>query len=968
MTHNSSTGWPSFLSNFPWYEGEDKFPLPAYSEFMPSPKIGLSPLGDVDRFTLKDEDPFGWYITELDEELELKPGLDHVARQIMHNIVKLGKGETEYHISGHNSENLVDNPYWPDELKQNAGKLNHERYLILLPLALSKTQDDKGRVRWTFFGGSEQGPEKAFWKSFYSAPDVEIATDESLAIISGILNKAYGLNLTDSKSIYTKGFRILLTDENTTHPSWTNQFRINEKDDFSNIKYLLTFKPFKLLPPQVKQLYLEGKLNLLPFPGSLVFWGMPTYKKLQKELPQAFQIPMLKIVARHSGHGGIRVPQSGWLHEPHPDVKLTDFHQHLVNNSYHRTHRWQRVHKHEDELLQKPRVDKLIKILFSTELESMGLYDKPLARNCVIWDKHFNLLLNGPIADRHAIVKAEAHMAQGGLFGYRFLFPPMQAGQHNIFWHRPIIAFQNQNGETEIISHALNGYITGYQSDNNDISEPVELWPRIQNRDIYIKALHGFDPKHDHFAHQAAFNIINLFDHWEMTGKKPISRELAFHLIKNNKHTSVEHWLEELPGRAFDKKTADYLVSEIEKILEPKDYVPSNPNPLTYELTRKREFEEAWWNDIHFMAHGKFVNKDNADCVQDEATLNLVPHRHRDLEHLGDYLISRHRNAIAKAGMEGKAYCGELPFEWRTDFVFDAFGGWRLNQEGHTYERNILVVIPGKNRNEAVVMGDHYDTAYMEDVYDKDSGGSGARLSASGADDNYSATSTLLQAAPIFLQLAKEGKLERDIWLLHLTGEEFPSDCLGARNFCKHLVEKTLRLRLDKNNAIDLSKTKVVAAYIMDMIGHNKDTDRDIFQISPGKSKDAFLIAMQAHIANMQWNKLAHNWNHEQDRLHLKKGERINDLKSIPVIAKHAILSGEVRTQFNPHSSIYNTDGQIFSDIGAPVVLFMENYDLHRTGYHDQHDTMENIDLDYGAALAAICIESAAKVATLKFK
>jgi hypothetical protein len=43
----------------------------------------------------------------------------------------------------------------------------------------------------------------------------------------------------------------------------------------------------------------------------------------------------------------------------------------------------------------------------------------------------------------------------------------------------------------------------------------------------------------------------------------------------------------------------------------------------------------------------------------------------------------------------------------------------------------------------------------------------------------------------------------------------------------------------------------------------------------------------------------------------------------------------------------------------------MENYDINRTGYHDSHDTMENIDLDYGAAMAAIAIESAAQLATL---
>jgi len=45
-------------------------------------------------------------------------------------------------------------------------------------------------------------------------------------------------------------------------------------------------------------------------------------------------------------------------------------------------------------------------------------------------------------------------------------------------------------------------------------------------------------------------------------------------------------------------------------------------------------------------------------------------------------------------------------------------------------------------------------------------------------------------------------------------------------------------------------------------------------------------------------------------------------------------------------------------------VLFMENYDINRQGYHDTHDTLENIDLDYGAALAAIVIESVARAAT----
>jgi hypothetical protein len=42
----------------------------------------------------------------------------------------------------------------------------------------------------------------------------------------------------------------------------------------------------------------------------------------------------------------------------------------------------------------------------------------------------------------------------------------------------------------------------------------------------------------------------------------------------------------------------------------------------------------------------------------------------------------------------------------------------------------------------------------------------------------------------------------------------------------------------------------------------------------------------------------------------------------------------------------------------------MEDYDINRLGYHDMHDNMTLIDLDYGSALAAITIETVARAAT----
>ena len=129
------------------------------------------------------------------------------------------------------------------------------------------------------------------------------------------------------------------------------------------------------------------------------------------------------------------------------------------------------------------------------------------------------------------------------------------------------------------------------------------------------------------------------------------------------------------------------------------------------------------------------------------------------MEALGDYLLDYYRRLIEKAGMSGKATVGDLPFRWQTDFHFPWSGGWLGNQEGTLEERDLVVVIPGRDRRRAVIMADHYDTAYMEDRYEKPRGGNGARLAAAGADDNHSATAALMLGGPIFLELSRAGLL-----------------------------------------------------------------------------------------------------------------------------------------------------------------------------------------------------------------
>ena len=124
-------------------------------------------------------------------------------------------------------------------------------------------------------------------------------------------------------------------------------------------------------------------------------------------------------------------------------------------------------------------------------------------------------------------------------------------------------------------------------------------------------------------------------------------------------------------------------------------------------------------------------------------------------------------------------------------------------------------------------------------------------------------------------------------------------------------------------------------------------------------------LAYQAHLANEIWNASVPAWNKRSSRRGCQRGRRSED-GTVPHVALHPHLFGEVRPPYDSRSTLFNTDGQIFSDAGVPVVLFMENYDINRTGYHDTHDTLENIDLDYGAAVAAIAIESVARAATEK--
>src|SRR5947209_7075119 len=96
-----AAGWKQLIPDAGWCHGAGRYPLDAYSEFMPPPRLGVKPYGDdpPNPQLFHDDDPFGWWVHEFEEARELRPGLQQVADQIVLKFVGLLSGKQEHGIA-----------------------------------------------------------------------------------------------------------------------------------------------------------------------------------------------------------------------------------------------------------------------------------------------------------------------------------------------------------------------------------------------------------------------------------------------------------------------------------------------------------------------------------------------------------------------------------------------------------------------------------------------------------------------------------------------------------------------------------------------------------------------------------------------------------------------------------------------------------------------------------------------------
>jgi hypothetical protein len=131
-------------------------------------------------------------------------------------------------------------------------------------------------------------------------------------------------------------------------------------------------------------------------------------------------------------------------------------------------------------------------------------------------------------------------------------------------------------------------------------------------------------------------------------------------LLSESGPETLDAWLDALPSHAGDTERGRRLAEELRRGLA--DEGAPRPGSFTFARTARRAFEVRYWRTIAALAGGRFPNRNAADCARDPATQAALSHHGRDLEALGDHLLTLHRKAIAASGMTGRALPGDLPF------------------------------------------------------------------------------------------------------------------------------------------------------------------------------------------------------------------------------------------------------------------------------------------------------------------
>ncbi len=871
------------------------YPIRAYSEFMPAPKEGARP------YELLWETPAA---------LKASPDWRRIAR-----------GADTFVVSWYDELRVI-RPGLEEVTGQWLRRLaGRKPVAALFSAALTRTQNDRGQTPWTLLGGTGDS-ETEFWESFSRPRSFS-------AWLCGFLSKG---GLVAGKCLGTSDLQALGVWVLSSHPARAAEAKLLAGKASAFPKVVLTFEPKEKWPARWLEAFEAGRLDVIPHPGTL----LPERSKLISDLAGAGdsrQLALAEIFSGFTVNGDLRIPKYAEL-----TVEESD------RGRRRNAARFSRYFSTQTWSVGADVPISAFRLLFDSSPEALELYGKPLARNSEIWGSggapKGHWILTGPSAGKTEIERARSRLLSAGpgeTFQYREVFPPLEVQGNSVEWRRPVAAWFDPLAQRLAADWSRPGRAVLSRASGQTV-----LTVDLDERWGVEKDLAA------NLDSETAGQVLRLAEFSEVSGAK-LAPETAASLLGG---ADLGAWRKRLASKS--PAAAGLVSTRIDPALSVRPITA-----LTWGRTVGEPFEHSYWEKLVDLSEGPYVDKNNTDCVGK----TLTDRCRRN--HLPDLASKYLRPYYQRLGYGTFFHA----FHWVTDFEFETkqdrgrtwWGGLELNRPGRPLadierdgHKNVIVVIPGRNHDEAVILADHYDTAYMEDAFED----RGLRHAAPGADDNHSGTAALMEAA-----IALSGlDLKRDVWLVHLTGEEFPSDCLGARALTEALVTGTALIAGRKN-------PKITGLFVLDMIGHNTDRDHSpsapsIFQIATGRGPKAAALGRLAHEVTAQWNREAPGWNRKLSRT--ASWERIKLSGAAVPRPRTSVLPefrGEIRTDADPKSTLYNTDGIIFSDAGIPAVLFMENYDISRSGYHDSKDTLENIDLDYAAGMARLAIETVAQAA-----
>src|SRR5262249_16847282 len=145
---------------------------------------------------------------------------------------------------------------------------------------------------------------------------------------------------------------------------------------------------------------------------------------------------------------------------------------------------------------------------------------------------------------KHAMRTVQA----GGIFGYRFLFPAMRVGRHEVYWHRPLVAYRDANGEPVILDNGPTGYLTAYDVEQPDLPKPTELRPCLRQPPVMTAAVALQESGNAEKVHPTIRLVRRLFDAFNLREGERLPRSLARALLRLRQGETLETWLGALPG------------------------------------------------------------------------------------------------------------------------------------------------------------------------------------------------------------------------------------------------------------------------------------------------------------------------------------------------------------------------------------------------------------------------------------